>query len=235
MTLSREPPASRYAIYYTPAPEHPLTVAARAWLGRDAFAGGEGVRSARDWEAQAPAPLVADPYRYGFHGTLKAPFRLQEGMSLQELEQALRLFAVKLAPTKIGPLKIVYLRGFFALVPKGPYPELRTLASQIVQQFDRFRSPMTETERQKRLRAPLDKVETSNLHRWGYPHVLERFNFHLTLTDRVSEGDRARIERQLNSVFEPYLGDDYVLDTISLFAQEAGADFLVRSQFPLQG
>ena len=29
----------RYALYFTPPREHPLTVAAAAWLGRDAFSG----------------------------------------------------------------------------------------------------------------------------------------------------------------------------------------------------
>ncbi|SJM32513.1 hypothetical protein BQ8482_290108 [Mesorhizobium delmotii] len=35
--------SSRYAIYYTSGPEHPLTVAAKAWLGRELFAPGVSI------------------------------------------------------------------------------------------------------------------------------------------------------------------------------------------------
>lgn len=54
----------RCANYYTPAPEHPLTVAARTWLGRDAFASGTG---SADGDEGA---FISEPRRYGFHATI---------------------------------------------------------------------------------------------------------------------------------------------------------------------
>lgn len=89
-----EPSSRRYAIYYTPAPEHPLTVAASAWRGRDAFAGGPATAPAGHVAAATDTVRVAltEPRRYGFHATLKAPFRLKEGTTVEELEQVLRRF-----------------------------------------------------------------------------------------------------------------------------------------------
>lgn len=60
-----EPCGPRYAIYYTPAREHPLTVAASSWLGRDAFSADPiedarpqaDVRLSRFAASQSPCPI----------------------------------------------------------------------------------------------------------------------------------------------------------------------------------
>ena len=67
---------TRYAIYFAPRPESPLKRFADAWLGRDPD---------RDERVSQPviegfAPerlheITAFPRHYGFHATLKAPFR----------------------------------------------------------------------------------------------------------------------------------------------------------------
>ncbi|WP_331375327.1 DUF1045 domain-containing protein [Sinorhizobium chiapasense] len=228
-----EPSNPRYAIYYTPAREHPLTVAASAWLGRDAFGRVDVTGAARP---EADLLLTSEPRRYSFHATLKAPFRLKEGTSVEDLEQALSRFAAWRSSCPIGPLKIDLLGGFFALVPASPIPALRGFAAQIVEQFDRFRAPMNTPELQRRLQSSLDEIETAHLVQWGYPYVLDRFRFHMTLTDRVPEEDRARTRARLEKVFQPYLSEDYRIDTLYLFVQEHdGADFIVRSQFALKG
>jgi hypothetical protein len=67
----------RYAIYYAPASGSDLDRFGAQLLGYDAFAGDdlpfpEGVtQAAPDWHE-----LTADPRKYGFHATLKAPFSL---------------------------------------------------------------------------------------------------------------------------------------------------------------
>ncbi|MDK1494827.1 DUF1045 domain-containing protein [Sinorhizobium sp. 7-81] len=226
------PSNPRYAIYYTPAPDHPLTVAASAWLGRDAFGRGDAADHRRP---EADVHLTSAPHRHGFHATLKAPFRLRDGTSVEELEKALGTFAAWRSPCPIGPLKIDLIGGFFALVPASPVPAaLRGFAAQIVEEFDRFRAPMNTPELQRRLQAPLDAVETAHLVQWGYPYVLDRFRFHMTLTGRVPEDDRAQTRERLETVFQPYLSVDYRIDTLSLFVQEHdGGDFMVRSQHAL--
>ncbi|QPF90803.1 DUF1045 domain-containing protein [Bradyrhizobium commune] len=225
----------RYAIYYTPAPDHPLTVAARAWLGRDSFAGGAH-RAHVESVAADPVrgTLTAAPRHYGFHATLMAPFRLRQDRTVEELERALRTFAAAWPPCPIGPLKIDMLGSFFALVPVSSIPTLHGFASHIVEEFDRFRAPLTQDEFQRRLRSPLDDIETTQLVRWGYPYVFDRFRFHMTLTDQVPAERRADVREELDAIFGPLLLEDYAIDALSLFTQERpSADFVVRSQFVL--
>ncbi|OPY94424.1 hypothetical protein A5906_13985 [Bradyrhizobium sacchari] len=233
-----ESSTSRYAIYYTPAPEHALTVAARAWLGRDAFAGGSFTPSdeiTASGTTLARRALTTAASRYGFHATLKAPFHLKEGYSVEELERALRTFVRSWLPCPVGPLKIDLLGGFFVLVPMNPIPTLVGFASQIVKEFDRFRGPLCHDEFQRRLRGPLDEIETTHLVRWGYPYVFDRFRFHMTLTDRVPVASQADVKKELNAFFGTLLCEDYSIDTLSLFVQEhPGANFVVRSQFALR-
>lgn len=219
----------RYAIYYTPAPEHPLTVAARTWLGRDAFAPGTG---ASDVCEQV---LISEPRRYGFHATIKAPFRLREGTSVEALERALRGFAATMSVCPIGPMRIDLLDGFLTLVPIHPLPTLRGFASRVVEEFDPFRAPMDKDDLKRRMSRELDEVEMTNFVTWGYPYVGDRFRFHMTLTDRAPEDQRTATRARLEAVFPPHLSEDFYIDTLSLFVQEhRGADFVVRSQFALK-
>ncbi|BAB54537.1 DUF1045 domain-containing protein [Mesorhizobium japonicum] len=227
-----QPSERRYAIYYAPRPEHPLTAAAVHWLGRDAFG---RVEVGGDARPEGEVLLTSEPRRYGFHATLKAPFRLREGASAEDLEEALGGFAASRPACPIGPLKIDLIDGFFALVPVSPIPALRGFAAQIVEEFDCFRAPMDGDELERRMSRQFDEVEMTNLVTWGYPYVLGRFRFHLTLTDRVPENGRAATRARLEERFGPYLSEDYHIDTLSLFVQEhRGADFAVRSQFALK-
>ncbi|UCI31733.1 DUF1045 domain-containing protein [Mesorhizobium sp. B4-1-4] len=220
----------RYSIYYTPVPEHPLTVAARTWLGRDAFAPGTGASP-----IAGEAEMISEPRRYGFHATIKAPFRLREGTSVEALERALRGFTAKMPACPIGPLRIDLLAGFFALVPAEPLPTLRGFARRVVEDFDVFRARLDGDDLKRRMNSRLDEVEMTNLVAWGYPYVADRFRFHMTLTGRVPEEQRPAIRARLQEVFEPYLCEDYYVDALSLFVQEhRNADFVVRSQFALR-
>src|SRR6516165_8839808 len=105
----------RFAIYYTPPADHPLTTAVALWLGRDAFTG-----------RPQPTPpdatvdvgtITAEPRRYGFHATMKAPFRLPRDRGLAELDRVLAAFCAAIAPVKAMQLKIERLGSFFALTP----------------------------------------------------------------------------------------------------------------------
>ncbi|UVK49666.1 DUF1045 domain-containing protein (plasmid) [Mesorhizobium sp. AR02] len=227
-----QPSERRHAIYYSPSPRHPLATAAVHWLGRDPFGSIYATDAA---QPEGETVLTSEPRRYGFHATLKAPFRLREDTSVEELEHALGSFAASRPPCPIGSLKIDLIGGFFALVPVYPIPTLRGFAAQIVEEFDRFRAPMDAGELERRMSRQLDEVEMTNLVTWGYPYVLDRFRFHMTLTDRVPEDGRAATRARLKERFEPFLSEDYHIDTLSLFVQEhRGADFAVRSQFALK-
>lgn len=151
--MTSQPTGPRFALYYTPAPEHPLGRAAAQWLGRNPFTRAETLRDDR---LNSLVSLTTEPRRYGFHATLKAPFYLAPGTSLQELENAVRRFTSSRPPCPIGPMRIGTLRGFFAIMPRVKAPFVQGFAAQVVSQFDRFRAPMTAEDLRRRLGADLD-------------------------------------------------------------------------------
>ena len=131
----------RYAVYFTPAASHPLTEAGAAFLGRDAFTG--AARSQPAIAGLSPADVAAataDPRRYGFHATLKAPFACRPGVSEGEILSAFHRFAAGCTAFR-APLSVSTLDGFLALTPAAPAPALSALAADCVVAFDRFRAP----------------------------------------------------------------------------------------------
>ena len=114
--------AARYAIYYCPEADAPLSHAAATFLGRDAFD--------RPVEPRAPLPglddldldldgLTTDPRGYGFHATLKAPFELVQGRSEEELVQALEAFCSVTEPFTV-PIEVSDIGPFIAFRLASP-------------------------------------------------------------------------------------------------------------------
>lgn len=224
------PPKARYGIYYTPAADHPLTRVAARWLGRDAFGGralmpGEAVDGWRE--------LTAAPRHYGFHATLKAPFRLADGAGAIDLQEAVWQFAAGRSAAPLGRLKVARIGRFFALVPEETAAELMTLAGAAVTEFDRFRAPMGEEEFARRNAPHLDPAEVAHLRAWGYPYVLERYRFHMTLTGPVAPERQDEVLTHLKVLFAPLLCEDFTVDALTIYVEEPGEDFLVMSRAPL--
>jgi ribose 1,5-bisphosphokinase len=154
---------ARYALYYTPPP-------GSAWA-----------RFGADWLAQPDARLE-HPRRYGFHATLKAPFRLGPRARLDGLIRHLDAFAATRQAFGVPHLAVVRLEDFLALVPAAPEPRLDALAAECVKRFEPWRAPLNAQELDRRRREPLTQRQEALLARWGYPHVLEEYRFHLSLT-----------------------------------------------------
>lgn len=219
----------RYAFYFTPARDDRLTIAASAWLGRNAF-GGEALPPP-SVAALSPAEIAyhtAAARRYGFHATLKAPFTLAETESETSLLAALDEFAARTRPFVIPRLMIGNLDGFYALVPAARVPELEDFAAEVVRLFDRFRAPLSEAEIARRNPEALTPSEVRHLVKWGYPYVFEAFRFHMTLSGRVFGSEAQRVEAALAEVFEPLLDRPVPVDGLALFVEpEPGAPFTV--------
>ncbi|KAI9549200.1 hypothetical protein GHT06_006613 [Daphnia sinensis] len=62
---------------------------------------------------------TTDPRRYGWHATLKAPFTLANGQSLDALRTAMRELAKGLPAFDLPPLRVSTLGQFLALRPDG--------------------------------------------------------------------------------------------------------------------
>ncbi len=227
----------RFAIYFTPSRDHPLTRAAAAWLGRDAFGGMVTEPVAVDGlTAKEVSFHTASARRYGFHATIKAPFGLAEGETAEALNAALADFARQTAPVTIDRLVLARLDGFFALVPQRSSPALQALAGDVVASFDGFRAPLSQSDIARRNPEALTAAEVANLMQWGYPYVFETFQFHMTLTGRVSEEEEARVRAVLEHRFAPFIDAPLAVDGLALFEEpEPGAPFVVRSYHALEG
>ncbi len=226
----------RYALYFTPDREHPLTRTAAAWLGRDAFTGAAVTPPAVSSLSQAEIAFhTAAARRYGFHATIKAPFRLSDGQSEQSLLDALETYARETAPILVPQLVIGQIDGFFALLPSGGFAEIKSFAASVVEAFDRFRAPITEVEIERRNPETLSAEQFRNLCQWGYPYVFDAFRFHMTLSGRVSGGEAARVRSAIEEVFKPVLGEPLAIDGLAVFVEpEAGGPFTILSRHALR-
>ena len=223
---------ARYAIWFAPAADHPLWAAGCHWLGRDPATG--AVTNA--------APHRGDPRRYGFHATLKPPFALRDDGAKSPLLAAMSHFADEHAPFDMPPLAVATLGGFVALRPvdadatAAGHP-LRGLADECVRLFDDFRRPLSAKEAARRLAPGLDASQREHVARWGYPHVLEHWRFHMTLSDSLPSGANgqalcAALLDDASRHFAAALAEPLRCEGLALFVEDApGAAFRLARRF----
>lgn len=185
-------PAPRYAIYFVPGCDTPLYRFGASVLGYDCYDGTflspiDGVDAA-EWAAVVETPCI-----YGFHATLKAPFVLADGRDESELRGDFLSFAREQPSVNVGELVLRELESFVALVPKAQDAPLARLAETCVEEFDRFRAPLSAADRERRLQTRLTRRQADNLERWGYPYVFDDFRFHMTLTGSLESTTRKRV------------------------------------------
>lgn len=225
----------RFAVYYT-APTGPLAEFGANWLGWDMVS---GQPAPHPDIAGLPAPvaeLTATPRKYGFHGTLKAPFRLAPGTGPAMLLGAMRDMAGTIAPVALsGGLKLAQLGGFLALIPKGGDKALNELTAELVRELDLFRAPLTDREYARRKPEKLSPAQRAHLDRWGYPYVMEEFRFHMTLTGDLPAAQARAVCDALTPVLAPMLTAPYVIDAISLAGEDAAGRFHLIERVPLTG
>lgn len=215
---------SRYAVYVVPHHDTPL-----GRLGHGLLADDEAPSLGLDkswYEARS-----RDARRYGFHGTLKPPFRLSG--TRDELERAIAGLAARFAPIQQIPLSVSELHGFLALRPALPVAALDALAAACVRELDRFRRPADAAELEKRRAAGLTLRQDEHLLRYGYPYVLEDFRFHMTLSDRLPDDERALLKGRLESAFDACRLD--VVDLALCIEETPGAQLMLVRRFILGG
>lgn len=231
----------RYAIYFAPAPDTELWRFGSEVIGYDAATG-------KDIEGFAPPGFSEDRWRdatakprtYGFHATLKAPFRLN-GQAEEELLAALMKFCRRRNPVSVGLVgvtAVVFMgleTGFAALTPRHSPPALHDLERDVVVAFDGFRIAMTPDERKKRRPAALSERQRSYLDTYGYPFVLDEYRFHMSLTEAVD--DAPTVADVLADITAERLGGVMLtVDGLALFRQDApGARFRIISRVPFGG
>lgn len=225
----------RYALYFSPDPASLLGGLAASWIGRDAQSGKPVLHPDLDGLGASELASITGPARrYGFHATLKAPFRLAEGVREADLVAALEDFASRTVVFDIPSLVVGQLDGFIALIPGEAAPQLNAFANSVVEAFEPLRAELSEREIERRNPDSLSSAQLRHLMRWGYPYVFDQFRFHMTLTTRLSDPDIARVEKAARTHFAPALAGPVAVGALSLFVEaEPGAPFTIHSRAPL--
>ncbi len=224
----------RYAVYYAPD-RGPFARFAAEWLGWCPLS---GIEKPHPDVAGLPRPvegITRTPRKYGFHGTIKPPFRLADGSSPEALQDDLSALARRLAPVRMEGLALKRLGGFVALVPEGDKSALAHLAGEVVEALDHHRAPAPASEIQRRRAAGLTPRQDELLMRWGYPYVMDEFRFHLTLTGKLDPDEAARTMAALDPYLTPLLPRPFVLRDLCLFGEDETGRFQLIQRYALTG
>lgn len=227
----------RYGLYWLPDPgAEPWARHATDWLGWDAVAGAAcGPPEGLPVLPLPWAEITATPRRYGLHATLKPPFHLAEGCREDVLRDACARLAATCAPVTLPRLALTPLGRFLALTAPGDQGALKALAAACVRGVDAFRAPASEAELARRRMAGLSEEEDANLLRWGYPYVMERFRFHVTLTGRLSRAEVAQVAAFLDVWLMPVMPETLHIADIALVGEDAEGHLHLVERFALGG
>jgi len=228
----------RYAIYFAPPRGSALWNFGNSWLGRDVETGEELRRPAIiGLEDVDIDELTSSPSLYGFHATIKPPFRLSNPFDLGDLVKSLEEFAAarkSFECSLAGPSEI---GNFIAFALGYASAEMDSLASEAVEFFDLYRSPLTDEELRKRRAVSLTSRQEENLQNWGYPYVKEDFRFHMTLTNAVKTvALRSKLKEALSDAAQTagVIGPTEI-SGLALYEQPGlGMPFKLLRRFPFQ-
>ncbi len=232
---------SRYALYLAPPQDGDLWRFGCDVIGRDAWTGQSVDGFAPEGqELEAWRKLTSEPRRYGFHATLKAPFRLRADLDVLDLIDAVAGFARERRPFDAGSLHVGHMsagegRAFAVLKPEGRSTELHSLEESTVRALDALRAPLTDVERGRRNVGRLTPCQRYYLDAWGYPYVIDEFRPHFTLTNPIEAEQVARVTKALEREFRLRVASPALrVDSIALFGErESDGEFEVLRDFPL--
>lgn len=223
------PTVARVAFYYAPAADDPLHEAAATWLGRDPAGAPRDQPTLPDIAA-----ITADARHYAFHATLKPPMRpLVDWATVLDTAHAI---AAAIPAFDLPRLAVADLHGFLALRETTPSPELQALADACVAGADHLRAPAPPEELARRRRNGLPPAQDANLVRWGYPYVFATWFFHMTLTRRLTDTERATYKPAAEAHFAAALAHPRRVVDLCLFTQPTEqAPFTLAERIPLRG
>lgn len=210
----------RYAVYFMPCADSPLWQFGSRVLGYDAADPAGTPQPFDELRDAAAAGAFAEPARYGFHATLKAPFELAAGADEADLLAAAAAFSARKRAFGIGQIAVAQLDRFVALTAVDRSNELHDFADRCVTEFEVFRAPLSIADRERRLRSRLSAAAIANLDHWGYPQVFDLFLFHMTLSGPLEPDRRAPLHALLEQLYAP-VKSDVIIDGIAIFKQAA--------------
>lgn len=213
-------PWKRYAVYYTATGA--LADFGAAWLGWDIAKGQHCAHPQHTGLLpEEISRITQTPRRYGFHATLKPPFRLHTDTTEAALTDDLIRMASGLPPVSLpGGLRLMLLHGFPALCPVVPNDDLSALAARLVCDLDHHRAPLTRQERERRNPGKLTERQCYYLDQWGYPWVMDEFRFHMTLGGALPSAEAAQCVAALCPAITPLLPDPHIIDAVTLVGED---------------
>ena len=225
----------RYAIYHVPT-EPAFFDTGSAWLGWNARTGKDVAHPALHG---LPAPLsdiTASPRKYGFHGTVRAPFFLAENTHLADLKSALAVFAATRGPAEVTRLSVTRVGSFLALTPDGDASTLNALCGAAVKFVEPFRAPLSAEDRARRDPDALSPRQRHYLDTYGYPYVFEEMRFHITLSGQLEPVHQARVQAIAQAHIFHVLPQPYRFESLTLLGEDAETRrFHVIQDYPLSG
>lgn len=228
----------RYAVYFAPKADSEWWKAGSHWLGRCAASKRELSQPVvAGLSATELTRITAEPRRYGWHATLKAPFSLKAGMHAQHLLDTLDGVCRSTPRFSLPGLTTSTHGGFLALRPEASSEHLHALAARCVTELQPLVEPLSESELARRRQASLTPEQDQLLQRWGYPWVLDHFQFHLSLTGSLRGWPAAQQEAVTQAAQQHFYDlPSCPVDCISVFAEPAkGDDFVLVEQLELRG
>lgn len=228
---------SRYAVYYAPR-QGRFASAAAAWLGRDCETGEAIAQPTVDGLREDLQSLTTKPRKYGFHGTLRAPFQPADGQDAATIAAAVADMASRLAPAQCEGLEIGNPYGFgLAFKPIGDETKILELAASVVEGTDGLRAPVSPEEFARRDAAErLTPRQRALYERWGYPMVMEELSFQLTLTNKIEQQLELALHDAITRHFCGLFPVPFLIEDLCLFGEEAGSGmFRLLNRYPLMG
>ena len=221
----------RHALYFLPPKGSGLEDFGVSWLGWSIT---EGRVVAHPPITDLPiASITKRPRRYGFHGTLKAPFRLADGVRESDLITEATALVSSIPAFEMPALQITSLGSFLAFVPQELSAELQHLASSLVQELDILRAPLSDAELARQRRAGLTPAQEIMLKKWGYPYVMDEFRFHLTLSGRLQTEELESIKSMLQTQTSHLTGSPVRVDDVGLVGEAEDGRFHLIRRLPL--
>jgi hypothetical protein len=215
----------RYAIYFCPTFDTAL-----GQLGRDWLAASPHAPELPGIGTERRNSLLVKVRRYGWHATIRAPFTPVTDVGYDDVHRAVTSVAHDCASFEL-PLHIHRLAGFLALRPRVDGVAPKHLAATCLKALLPMCAPVSK-ETLDRRSVGLDADEVALLESHGYPYVLDRYRFHLTLSAPAAESE----ERAMREWLQPRVTElpSTRVDALSICREATpGGGFELLERIPL--
>lgn len=226
---------ARYAVFYIPRADADWARTCTSWLGWDLNNSCSVVHPDVADLPLAVSEITRAPCKYGLHATLKPPFRLASDQTEDALSSACAALATDQKPIQLQSLAVTRMGRFLALCPLGATNMVNALAARCVSELDVYRAALTPAELERRRGNGLSVRQEHNLTRWGYPHVMDLFRFHITLTGRLPKDMLESVEISLHGMLANQLPDPFHISDLALVGEDNTGLFHLIERYPLVG